>query len=182
MDEEQLIRRATNKDEEAFRFIVEKYKALIYAISYNILKDKSEAENAAQETFLQVYRSLYKYEYKGFKTWISKIAINKSLDIKRKLKPLEFTNSYSLDEINEIIPDNEMSIEDLMIIKERKEQMLGIVNSLSSSYQETIKDYYYNHMSYDEIAIKHNVAKKTVESRLYRGKKIIKEKWKEEVL
>jgi DNA-directed RNA polymerase specialized sigma24 family protein len=71
--EELLIKRVINGDQEAFRSIVEKYQNLVFAICLNIAGQRQEAENLAQETFLQVYRSLPRYRNQGFKAWIGKI-------------------------------------------------------------------------------------------------------------
>lgn len=83
---EKVIIKAINGDSDAFREIVETYKDFVFVIILNITMDYHEAENLAQETFIQVFRSLSFYRFNGFRTWIGRIATNKAIDWKRKMK------------------------------------------------------------------------------------------------
>jgi len=71
IDHDNIVRRAVQGDQEAFRSLVDEFKNLVYVICLNVIHDHYEAENLTQDTFLQVYRSLPKYEYRGFKPWLS---------------------------------------------------------------------------------------------------------------
>jgi RNA polymerase sigma factor (sigma-70 family) len=181
MDEDNIIRSAIAGNEQAFRLLLDKYQALVFAICLNILKDKAEAENAAQETFLQLYRSLYKYEYKGFKTYISRIAINKAIDLKRKLAQSEKIQLVSIEDIENIIPDKRQSLQETIIKKEENRKLKEALNNLPEKYREAVNYYYIEELSYEDIAKKQSVSIRTVETRLYRAKKILKDMWKEEV-
>lgn len=181
MDEDNIIRSAIAGNEQAFRLLLDKYQALVFAICLNILKDKAEAENAAQETFLQLYRSLYKYEYKGFKTYISRIAINKAIDLRRKLAQSEKIQLVSLEDIENTIPDKRQSLQETIIKKEENRKIKEVLNNLPEKYREAVNYYYIEELSYEDIAKKQSVSIRTVETRLYRAKKILKDMWKEEV-
>jgi RNA polymerase sigma factor (sigma-70 family) len=181
MDSEELIiKNAAEGDEHAFRFIVEKYKGFVYAVCFNILKEPQEAENAAQETFLKVYRSLPGYEYRGFKTWIGKIATTKSIDLYRK-KASFVKKEISLDaSIDQTFPCEYESVHDIFIRKERKEKIHNLCSELPDIYRIIIKKYYFDGMSYQSIADSEGISIRAVESRLYRAKKMLREKWEEE--
>lgn len=110
-----IIKAASKGNKDAFRQIVEAYQNIVFTLSLNILKDYHEAENATQETFLKVYDSLHTYEYKGFKTWISKIATNKAIDTKRKLQSLGSYKFIPFDENIDLQLAQGKSIEDEFI-------------------------------------------------------------------
>lgn len=65
--------------------LVEQYSQHVFQTAYSVLKNAKEAEDAAQEVFLQVYKSLPEYRSQGFKTWITRICVNKAIDAKRKI-------------------------------------------------------------------------------------------------
>ncbi len=75
-----LIEKVKNGNDHAFRLLVEKYRNLIFHIVYGILRNEKDAEDAAQEVFIKIYTSLPQYEKQGFKTWISRIAVNHAID------------------------------------------------------------------------------------------------------
>lgn len=178
MDEESIIQDVINGNEDAFRIIVDKYKNLIYVICKNIVKDPQEAENLTQETFLQAFQSLHRYEFKGFKNWIGRIAVNKSIDYKRKLlKRYEKEISY-IEEV-ENVPNDEPSMQDRMIEDEERKKLLYFCGKLPDKYRIVIHKYYMENKSYREIAVEENISVKTVETRLYRGKKLLRENFRE---
>jgi RNA polymerase sigma-70 factor (ECF subfamily) len=77
---------AARGDQEAFRNLVEHYKDRVYRVARGILGDREEALDVAQETFLRVYRSLHRFRKGGsFYTWLYRIAVNLSIDARRRL-------------------------------------------------------------------------------------------------
>jgi RNA polymerase sigma-70 factor (ECF subfamily) len=80
LDEIELIRQLKEGREPAFRWLVDAYRDRVYGIVLQILQDPDEAEDAAQETFIQVHASVG--DFKGssrLSTWIYRIAVNKAL-------------------------------------------------------------------------------------------------------
>ena len=176
--DELLVKRALKGDNDSFRSIVEKYQGLVYAICFNITGHRQEAENLAQETFLQVYRSLSRYENKSFKSWIGKIATNKAIDWKRKMRLENEGKVVYLEDIEEISTD-ENSIHDELIKKENAKRVLEICDGLPEIYSKVLIKFYIQSKSYNEISKEDGISVKTVESRLYRAKHAIREQWKE---
>ncbi|MGE5473790.1 MAG: RNA polymerase sigma factor [Ignavibacteriales bacterium] len=178
--EEPLVRRILNGDDQAFRIIVEKYQSLVLAICRNIVNDYHEAENLAQETFFQAYNSLPQYQYKGFKTWLCRIATNKSIDFKRKTSKTLKSQVVYLDEINDSESLQVNDVEEKLISKENSEKIILICKQIPEKYGNILIDYYINSQSYQQISIKEGISIRAVESRLYRAKKFFKSKWEEE--
>lgn len=82
-----LIERLKQGDESAFRTLVEQYQDLVYNTALGIVQNQSDAEDVAQEVFIQVFRSIgsFKSEAK-LSTWIYRITTTRSLDLLRAKK------------------------------------------------------------------------------------------------
>lgn len=87
MIEQELIQQLRQKNESAFRWLVENYRNRVFHTVLNILQDSKEAEDAAQETFIQVFESVNSFkEESSLATWIYRIAVRKALDKLRRRK------------------------------------------------------------------------------------------------
>lgn len=127
---------------------------------------------------MQVYKSLPKYEFRGFKTWLSRIALNKAIDYKRKAASKAMEQSIYLVEVDKV-PDNSLSVQDLMIAEEEKELLAECLRRIPERYANVIRKSYEDNKSCKEIAKEENISVRTVETRLYRGKKILRECFEE---
>ena len=179
-NEFQLIEKAKKGDKDSFEEIVDLYKNYVFAIILNFIKDYNEVENVAQEVFLQIYISLPEYKNDNFKAWVSKVASNKSIDWirKKKSKFREETmekSDYLIDVVN---IEKEKTPEDILLQKEKSKEISKICKSLPLIYEDVIIKFYLEGKSYEEIAEEENVAVKTIASRLYRGRNMLKEKWR----
>ena len=178
--EETIINNALSGNQEAFRSIVDNYKRYVFAIIFNITKNTEEAENVAQETFLQVYRSLSTYNTGSFKSWIGKIATNKAIDWRRKHSREVVNNKVVyLEDVKECIASEEDRIEDKMIKDEEIQRLKAICSELPPIYGDVIEKYFIRSMNYQEIADEEGVSVRTIETRLYRAKKLLRENWRE---
>ncbi len=87
MNEQELIQQLRQGNEPAFRWLVENYRNRVFHTVLNILQDSKEAEDAAQETFIQVFESVGAFkEESSLATWIYRIAVRKALDKLRRKK------------------------------------------------------------------------------------------------
>ena len=85
MGENGLIAACLQGDREAFRQIVDIYKAQVMALAMNILGNRQDAEDVCQETFIQVYRNLGRFNpQKSLKNWIFTILYRRCLDQLKK--------------------------------------------------------------------------------------------------
>jgi RNA polymerase sigma-70 factor (ECF subfamily) len=86
---EPLIRRIRAGEVEAFEGLMAHTEARILALAWRILGDRHLAEDAAQETYLRVFRSLHTYRLgEPFEGWLVRIAVNVCYDLARKRGPL----------------------------------------------------------------------------------------------
>lgn len=87
LNEQELIHELRLGNEAAFKWLANHYRNRVYNTVLNILQQQEEAEDAAQETFIQVFESVTKFnEASSLATWIYRIAVRKALDKLRKRK------------------------------------------------------------------------------------------------
>lgn len=164
-------------DNRAFAPLVERYKNYVFAIIFPILKNKADAEDAAQETFLKLYCSLSQYSHGSFKSWLGRISVNTAIDLKRKGQR-ERPRENPLEGLPEsCLPLGPSAEEELLEIQE--ENLENLCQGLPERYRSVVYQYYVQEKSCREIAVTLGVAVRTVESRLYRSRKLIREKLKE---
>jgi RNA polymerase sigma factor (sigma-70 family) len=87
LNDQELIALLREKNEPAFRILVETYRNRVFHTVLNILQDQPDAEDAAQETFIQVFESISNFKGESsLSTWIYRIAVHKALDKIRRRK------------------------------------------------------------------------------------------------
>lgn len=174
-----LIEKAKNGNDHAFRLLVEKYRMHVFHTVFAILRNQQDAEDAAQEVFLKIYASLPQYEDQGFKTWITRIAVNHAIDMKRK------KTRRQEESVIEFQPEfhhtgKAETAEVIVLKKEQKiffEKRLG---EIPDNYRDVIEGFYIKEKSYYELAEEQQVQVKTIETKLYRARQWMKKHWKED--
>ncbi len=177
--DEILIKQILAGDNDSFRKLLQKYQALVYSICYNIVRDHQEAENLAQETFIQVHKALSQYEYKGFKTWVSRIAVNKSIDLKRKKLTQKESKVIFLDDIEQCGLGHADDVLEQIEAAEESRKVLELCSQLPDKYGSVLIKHYIESKSCKQISDEEGISPRTVESRLFRAKKMFRKYWKE---
>jgi RNA polymerase sigma factor (sigma-70 family) len=175
IDEQELIKRVAEGQKDAFPPLVEKYSRLAYTAALRIVRDPFMAEDIAQESFLQAYRSLGSFRQESsFSTWLTRIVVNKSLDHCRRTRHLPSPHDPRVLSNNKAGPDSGPDPEAVFLEKEKKATLREKVMGLPGIYRRVIYQHYFNQQSYKEIALREGVSVKTIESRLYRGKALLR--------
>ena len=87
MNEQELIQGLRNGDETAFKFLVDTYQDRIFNTAISIVQNAGDAEDVAQEVFIQVYRSIHSFKGESkLSTWLYRIATTRALDLLRSRK------------------------------------------------------------------------------------------------
>lgn len=169
MDRER-VNRAIAGDQDAFTDLVLEYERAVYNLTYRMLGDTVEAEDAAQEAFLRAYRNLDRYDSsRSFKTWVLSIASHYCIDVIRKRR----LSWLSLDDF---LPGEMMaaiehrSVEDLAADGERDHTVQDMLKLLKPDERAIIILRYWNDLSYEEIAEMLNTNVGVVKSRLFRAR------------
>lgn len=173
-----LIQKVKSGNDHAFRLLVEKYRNDLFRTIFAVLRDQKEAEDAAQEVFLKIYTSLPQYEDQGFKTWITRIAVNHAIDVKRKRDRRQEETMELVDYDFQGSPSE--GVEAVVIEKERRELVREKLNELPVNYRNVIYDFYIAEKTYQQMAREQNVGIKTIETKLYRARLWMKKHWKED--
>ena len=172
MDETELILKFKQGDKSTFRPLVEKYQDSVINTCYRFLRNKEEAEEAAQEVFLKVYLSLDSYQPKSkFSTWLFKIVVNFCLNkLRDKKKFLSFQLEEDLPSSPEDQPDRSLEKEEL------KRLVRDAIDSLPENQRTAILLNKYEDLSYQDMAKILDCSVSAVESRLCRAKENLKKK------
>ncbi len=169
------VQRATSGDEEAFSRLVEAYQRPVYNLAYRMLGNGVEAEDAAQETFLRVYRRLDTYNpiYK-LSSWILSIASHHCVDRLRKRRG----GVLSTEEIMgwRWIADSKPRPEERSLANERDAEIRALLQDLPTQYRLVIILRYWQDQSYEEIARITDSTVSAVKSRLHRARKMMASK------
>lgn len=176
--DDRLIEKIKSGDGHAFRILVEKYRNLVFHTVYGVLRNEKDAEDAAQEVFLKIYTSLPQYEKQGFTTWVTRIAVNHAIDIKRKKTRRHEEMNVEYEETSHAPPGE--SVERLVIQREKKRLIHERLNELPDHYRTVVKGFYIEDKTYEELAAELDIKLKTVEVRLYRARQWMKKHWKED--
>ncbi len=181
IEDEQLVDLILAGDKEAFRVLIEQYSNYIYQAAYGVLRHVKDAEDVAQETFVQIFLSLPRYQRKGLKSWMTRIAVNKAIDHKRKLiRRKEQSMEEDANSPPMAIQDQHANTELQLLKKERQHMLERNINKLPSNYREVIIAYYMDEKTYQQIADEQGAELKTIASKLYRAKQWMKKHWKED--
>jgi RNA polymerase sigma-70 factor (ECF subfamily) len=175
----ELITRVRAGDAEGYRLLVERYQSLIYSIAYRMVRDRSEAEDLAQDVFLKAYQMLDSFrEEASFKTWICRIATNRCIDWRRK----HASRAQLTAEVEEAgrLSDDKETPEQVYLRRERLKQVRDVIEQMPDKYRTILLMHHFQGMSYKDIAEREQISPRTVETRLYRAKQMLRNAMEEE--
>lgn len=173
MDEKRLIELCKKGDRNAFNELVLKYQSKVVNIAYGMLSVREDAEDAAQEVFIKIYKNISSFnENSAISTWIYRITVNTCNDILRKRINKKTISIYSDndDESDMAIPDSSHTPEEAAEASEIHRTLLAAISGLKEEYRCVITLFDLEGMSYEEIAKIINVPVGTVKSRLSRAR------------
>jgi RNA polymerase sigma-70 factor (ECF subfamily) len=174
-----LIRRFQSGQPRAFEALYDRFKDTVYRTAFFITRNSSEAEDAVQETFLDVLRALPSYDVAGparFETWLYRVTVNRCRSRMRR-KRLPTADWEEIEERLESIPEPHPDHNPEKATLER-EQAVGVwqaVDALSEEHRATVLLRYQQGLSYGEIAETLGISQGTVKSRLHHAHRKLKE-------
>jgi RNA polymerase sigma-70 factor (ECF subfamily) len=177
--DEEIVSYIINGRTDLFSVIVDRYQSKVYSTAFHYTHDQEEARDLTQEIFIKLYNNLQSYKSKAsFSTWLYRIAVNRCIDWTRKKKLHTVSAIYdSSDEeidIYEVMADSGGGPEEALIKQENKDYIIKIVEDLPEIYKTVIILYYFQDFSPREISDITDIPKRTIETRLYRGKNLLK--------
>lgn len=169
-DDRHYIDRIMTGDTQAFAPLVDRYKNLVYTLALRMIKNTDEAEEAAQDTFVKVFRSMDKFKGESkFSTWIYRVAYNTCLDRLKKHKIAPFAvaiDDYGTRQL--------AAVENVLDTLEEQERHLAVQDCLQQLPSEEaflLTLYYFEELSLDEIAKIIGIKPNNVKVKLFRCRK-----------
>jgi len=164
------VERVLAGDISAFERIVSRWQGPLINLAYRFCRDRSRAEDMAQDAFLRVYRGLKSWRRDAaFSTWIFAIAMNSYRSELRRL-PERTLRLESMDVLASVVagsvnPDGD-----------RDRAVRSAVFALPVKYREALVLFYFHDMDVTATAKSLGLPEGTVKARLSRGRKILREK------
>ena len=175
LDETALIERCRAGDVAAFEPLVEKYRQRVWRLAFQVLRDREEAWDCAQDAFVRAFQSLGSFRgQSAFYTWLFRIAMNVATDRLRSrgAQARAFgTQPIPAEEWERTAPDPEARPDQAAIGVERRERISHALDTLPPNARAIIMLSDVEGLSYREIATVLNCPIGTVMSRLHNARK-----------
>jgi len=180
-EENEMISRCQQGDQEASKEIFDKYNKKVYRIAYGVVRQREEALDIVQEVFIKLFRSIKNFKGKShFYTYLYRMVMNTAIDHARKTGK-QFISS--LDEEGSFEPSDELEKgpERILLQKELEERVKLAMEKLSAEQRAALIFRDVEGLSYQEMAEAMGCSIGTVMSRLHYGRKRVQELLKDYV-
>lgn len=172
-----LVKKIIKGEHLAFKYLVETYQNKVYNTCLSFVHNTQDAEDLAQETFMEVYQSMQSFRKDAqLSTWIYRIAVNKSLDYLRKQKRKKrFGFLHSLAGISPTLEADFLAQKDhpglRLENKERAQILFNALDQLPEAQNTAFTLHKLEGLPYEEIAKIMNKSLSSVESLMHRARK-----------
>jgi RNA polymerase sigma-70 factor (ECF subfamily) len=168
-DDAGLVRATLAGDQRAFETLVRQYEKPIYNLALRMVRDRDDAMDIVQTVFVKVYEKLGSYdEQHGFFSWLYRIAINESINFTKR--------SRRHDEYESGVTAALQPTQEAAHGAERlSDEIVGALEMLKPDYRIVIVLRHFHDYSYEEMAEMLAIPEKTVKSRLFSARQLLKE-------
>lgn len=177
LDEEELqwITAVGRGDEAQFAEFVRKYQGMVFAVCLKVTGQSNAAEDVAQEVFIKAFRALPSFRGDArFSTWLYQIAVRTCLDWKRAYQTEWRHHADTTVEDCQVVDTH--TPEQMVVEREERVLLARLVSELQEPYRSITRWYYFEQLSYQDIANQTGLPLKTIESRLYRARRMMRER------
>lgn len=176
MDDKLLIKQLVAQNDQAFEILVEKYKKLVYAAIYRLIRNPSDAEDLFQEVFIEVYRSIhYLRNENDLSGWLFKIAYNKAISFLRRKNPARANQTTYEDQkleaeapkrfwIDHQTPSRQLEDREALFI------LYKAIDQLPEMQKKVLLMHKFENYSHKKIGEQMDLSVSSVESLIYRAK------------
>ena len=177
MEEKKLVQLSQKGDEEAFSLLVKKYQKKVFNLALGLTQNKDMADDLAQEAFIKAFFGLPKFKFKSeFGTWLYRITINVIKDYLRKKERISRI-SLEVSQVSPFLEEDEAKIREKEKTAEMKRRIVHhFIAQLPEKHQVilTLRDIH--GFSYEDISKILEISPGTVDSRLFRARKKLRQK------
>ena len=173
--DQDLVVRARANQEDAYRELQNRYKAVVYRLIVKHIGDADEAMDLTQETFVAGFCALARYDgERPFGIWIARVALNKCRDWGRRRKVRAFfSRALPLESAHHVASDTpapDMEASDRLELA----RVRAAISDLPANLREVLLLRALDEVSQSEAAAMLDVSEKTIETRLYRARARLK--------
>lgn len=175
MEEKELIRACRSGDESAFEALIRMHENKVYTLCRRMCRDEDNALEAAQDTFLAVWRGIGSFrEDSAFSTWLYRLATNACLDILRREKKHGGGVSLDDEETHLDLQDSAPQPEEALERSETQRIVREALYALPDGYREVLLLRETEQLSYQEISESTGLELGTVKSRINRARLMLR--------
>jgi RNA polymerase sigma-70 factor (ECF subfamily) len=169
LSDSQLVSLYQTGNEEAFEMLLHRHKSRIYTAIYMIVKDRYEAEDLLQDTFIKAVNTIKggRYNEEGkFLPWVSRIAHNLAIDHFRRKKRYPEVLLEDGSRVFDSMQFSEDSYETKQMMRDTKSRLRDLVKELPEEQKQVLIMRHYLEMSFQEIADRTGVSINTALGRM----------------
>jgi len=175
----QLVAKARSGDERAYRTLLQKYERAVFSICLRMVRNRDEASDLAQESFIKVFHSLDRYNPQyAFSSWLFKITSNLCIDHLRKRRIDTFGMDDPIDgekgEIQRQYKSPDPTPEESYVRAEKIRRLEDAITALPEHYRIMLVLRHQEDLSYEEIAQTLSIPLGTVKARIHRAREMLK--------
>jgi RNA polymerase sigma-70 factor (ECF subfamily) len=174
-----LARRAAAGDDQAFSVLVRRHKESLYRLLRRYTGDPEDAYEAAHEAFIAAWAALGRYDdSRSFGSWLRTIAINKARDRGRRalVRRLLFGTKPLEDSAAMEVADPAAGADDDIAARQRRRKLDRVIATLPPQLKEPLLLTAFEGLSQQEAGDILGVSAKTIETRVYRARKLLAER------
>jgi RNA polymerase sigma-70 factor (ECF subfamily) len=174
-----LIEQLKQGNEAAFKTIVEAWQDMVYHTALGIIQNAEDAEDIAQEVFVQVYESVHTFKGESkFSTWLYKITVTKTMDhIRRKKRKKRFAFIQSIFGANDELTHDPPDFHHPGVVLDKKEtttELFKAIDQLPENQKVAFTLNKLEGLNYQEVSEIMNTTVSSIESLLHRAKNNLK--------
>jgi len=170
VNDQHYINLVLQGDTRAFATLVDQYKNLVFTLSLKMLQNREEAEEAAQDAFVKVFKSLNSFKNDAkFSTWVYKITYNNCLDRLKKRK--RSRQDVPIDEFTDFEVTSLINALDTIVENEQKHLIRETLDQLLPEENFLLILYYYDENSLKEISVIMGINENNLKIKLFRTRK-----------
>lgn len=167
LSDEEVITLVVKNHPHAMSCIVDRYKGMVFTLSYRILKNQLDAEEAAQDSFVKAFNSIGSFRNDSkFSTWLYRICYNNAVSKSRGFKPIQVDVYTKYD----LPVDTPNGLESLSA-KDRAKYLNKAMEELESEESALLTLYYVDGESISDISSITNLSESNVKVKLHRARK-----------
>jgi RNA polymerase sigma-70 factor (ECF subfamily) len=172
LTEDKAIERAIERDPEAYRFLLNKYKTYAFSIAVKIVKNREDAEEVVQDSFCKAFKAIRNFSRSGkFSTWLYKIVYNTSLTrIRNKKVIMDSLEEFPDSNRGFDIPDNYVDSFEKLVQADQVALLKKSLTVLTESENLAITLYYTCENTIVEIESITGWNPSTIKIRLFRAR------------